>query len=532
MSPASASPSRLWWRIAVLCLLPLEILFVTLGHEPGKMGSASGWAATLVERSSVILRVAIAAAATFALVTSPRFAQVRDRLADDRARYPGEWLLLHLVAFAGFVQYTGWLFEGGAGPNLDRHAAGWVLLGLGVGATWLLSLAPARAWLGLAGAERAAIGASLFAAVVVWLFGLVAQSFWRPLAEATMFVVQAIVGLLYPNVVYDPASGIIGTPRLRLEIAPECSGYEGIALVTVFVSLYLWLFRERMRFPHALWLLPAGWVAIWLANVARIAALVAVGTSISPDIAAKGFHSQAGWIAFTAIALGLIALSHRLGLVMTGPPVPYEKRITQAPALLVPFIALLVASMISAAFSSGFDALYPLGVVATFAALWRYRRQYRAYEFAVSPVAVGIGASVFGLWMLLTGAPAPGPGKSLPEMPAMLAALWVAARAFGSVITVPIAEELAFRGYLLRKLVAGDFEQVSPRRFTVFSFAASSILFGLMHQSVVAGTLAGAGFALAVYWRGRLWDAVVAHMTANALIAVAVLGFGRWDLWL
>lgn len=532
MSSPPATPSRLWWRVAILLLLPLEILFVTLGFEPRKMAAASGWATTLVERSSVILRVAIAAAATFALVTSPRFAQVRDRLADDRERHPAEWLVLHFVCFAGFVQFTGWLFAGGAGPHLDPYAAAWVLLGLVVGGTWLLSLAPARAWKSLLVSERAAIGASFFAAVVVWFFGLVTQTFWRPLAEATMFVVQAIVGLVYPNVVYDPASGIIGTPRLRLEIAPECSGYEGIALVTLFVSLYLWLFRSRMRFPHALWLLPAGWVAIWLANVARIAALVVVGTSISPDIAVKGFHSQAGWIAFTAIALGLIAVSHRLGLVTSGPPVPYDKRITQAPALLVPFIALLAASMIAAAFSSGFDALYPLGVVATALALWRYRRQYREYEFVVSPVAIGIGVSVFGLWMALTGAPAAGPGKSLPDMPAALAILWIAMRALGSVITVPIAEELAFRGYLLRKLVASDFEQVSPRRFTAFSFAASSILFGLMHQSWIAGTLAGVGFALAVYWRGRLWDAIVAHMTANALIAVAVLGFGRWDLWL
>ena len=74
--------------------------------------------------------------------------------------------------------------------------------------------------------------------------------------------------------------------------------------------------------------------------------------------------------------------------------------------------------------------------------------------------------------------------------------------------------------------------RVPPTRFTFFSFAVSSMLFGLMHQGWIAGTLAGAGFAVAVYYRGRLWDAIVAHMTANALIAIAVLGFGRWDLWL
>jgi membrane protease YdiL (CAAX protease family) len=48
---------------------------------------------------------------------------------------------------------------------------------------------------------------------------------------------------------------------------------------------------------------------------------------------------------------------------------------------------------------------------------------------------------------------------------------------------------------------------------------------------VVAGTIAGALFAFAQLRRGSIGDAVVAHAVSNALVAVAVLGFGRWDLW-
>jgi CAAX prenyl protease-like protein len=99
------------------------------------------------------------------------------------------------------------------------------------------------------------------------------------------------------------------------------------------------------------------------------------------------------------------------------------------------------------------------------------------------------------------------------------------------VVTVPIAEELAFRGYLIRKLVANDFEKVPTGTFTWLSFTVSSVAFGLLHDSWAAGTLAGAGYAGALYWRGRLADAVVAHMTSNALIAAAVLGGGWWSLW-
>jgi CAAX prenyl protease-like protein len=119
----------------------------------------------------------------------------------------------------------------------------------------------------------------------------------------------------------------------------------------------------------------------------------------------------------------------------------------------------------------------------------------------------------------------------LAELPAWQAGAWLVFRVIGSVVTVPIAEELAFRGYLIRKLVASDFEDVPPGQFTWLSFLVSSLLFGVLHNSWVAGTLAGAGFALALYQRGRIVDAIVAHMTSNALIAVAVLGFGQWNLW-
>ena len=41
-----------------------------------------------------------------------------------------------------------------------------------------------------------------------------------------------------------------------------------------------------------------------------------------------------------------------------------------------------------------------------------------------------------------------------------------------AVVTVPIAEELAFRGYLHRRLIDVDFDHVSLRRFTWLAFVA------------------------------------------------------------
>jgi hypothetical protein len=45
------------------------------------------------------------------------------------------------------------------------------------------------------------------------------------------------------------------------------------------------------------------------------------------------------------------------------------------------------------------------------------------------------------------------------------------------------------------------------------------------------GTLAGMAFALALRRRGQLLDAVVAHATANALLAGYALATGQWNLW-
>ena len=66
---------------------------------------------------------------------------------------------------------------------------------------------------------------------------------------------------------------------------------------------------------------------------------------------------------------------------------------------------------------------------------------------------------------------------------------------------------------------------------TGFSFLASSVAFGLLHERWLAGTLAGMAFALAAGRRGRLADAVVAHMTANGLLALLALATRNWGLW-
>jgi CAAX prenyl protease-like protein len=110
--------------------------------------------------------------------------------------------------------------------------------------------------------------------------------------------------------------------------------------------------------------------------------------------------------------------------------------------------------------------------------------------------------------------------------------LWIVFRALAATTTVPVAEELAFRGFLARRVVSADFQAVDFRRLSLAAVLVSSGIFGLMHgERWLAGALAGVAYAL-VLRRGRsMGDAVLAHATTNALIAISVLACGQWQLW-
>jgi CAAX prenyl protease-like protein len=125
----------------------------------------------------------------------------------------------------------------------------------------------------------------------------------------------------------------------------------------------------------------------------------------------------------------------------------------------------------------------------------------------------------------------PMPG-SLAATSAGVRDTWIGLRILGAVFTVPIAEELAFRGFLLRRLVDADFDSVLFRSTTWLAVLGSSVLFGLMHgQHWMLGVAAGVMYGLLLRRTGRMGDAVVAHAVTNALLAGYVLIFGQWQLW-
>jgi exosortase E/protease (VPEID-CTERM system) len=449
----------------------------------------------------------------------------------------GLWLAWHGLAFAVFILISMVLFTVGTAavrPSLLWPVA-WTVSGAIVLLLWLGTMAPPDFWWHWVHEEYAAVLGALLVGVGIWGGGKMSQAFWRPLAEPTFWLVRHLLGLMYADVYADLPQMVLGTATFAVIIAPPCSGYEGIGCVTLLLLLYLWLFRAHLRFPRALLLLPIGALAEWVANALRLTALIALGTAISPAVANGGFHSQAGWIAFLLVGLGLIAWTQWCHLFVVAPRAAAAPAHAQyATALLLPLIVMMATMVVTSAVSSGVDWLYPVRIGTTSVALWSFRHVYRRFAWTWSWPALVLGMAVFGMWMLLEPA---GHDRStvlaegLAQLPAGLRVGWVGFRVLGSVLTVPIAEELAFRGYVLPKLVTPDFETVRPGQCTWWACLVSSILFGMLHGRWLAGTLAGIGYALALRQRGQLADAVVAHMTTNALIAAYVLSQHAWSLW-
>jgi exosortase E/protease (VPEID-CTERM system) len=415
------------------------------------------------------------------------------------------------------------------------------------------------------------VGFAAFVTAIFWASSYVEQFtglFWSYTGKTTVDLVETLLAPFAGAPVIRPEPFVIGTDAFKVEIKKACGGFQGIGLISMLLGGYLWWFRQIHRFPQSFLLFPIGIGIIWLANAVRITALILVGIWIDPAIAIDGFHSQAGWITFLIVGLGTIWVAQQMRFFTLMPPADdglptgegddadraavalpatalapaasSEPGISHGPstvACLLPFLALTAVTILTQAFTSGFNYLYPLRVIAVAAVLWSLRRHYAPGREPISIVAVAIGVLTFLVWMAL----APGYGLEDPEKvaamdPAQLgqpsALLWLLFRVAGYTITVPIAEELVFRGFLARRLIDDDVERVPVGTFTWLSFLASSLAFGLMHGADwPRATLAGVAFALALYQRRRLSDAIVAHATINACLAGYVIATGSWTEW-
>lgn len=442
----------------------------------------------------------------------------------------GGWMAVHLsgVALLFLPLLTA------SGPDLNaffRQAlvpwlAGSLLATLGA----LFWLAPVQRWKRWLVEERYAPLLVLGFAVLIPDMGQLVLPLWdwQVLTLFTFTAVVLVLSIIGVEAQAEARDYLIGVDDFYVMVGQPCSGVEGFVLITCFVGLYGLLFRHELRFPHY-WLvvLPLGLMLSWMLNVLRISVLILIGARISPNLAVNGFHSYAGWMFFTLLALALMGVVHATPALHKLPERSAGPRLAEdwLAAHILPFAVFLIVGTIGAALTVHPDLAYPLRVVVVALVLGFFWRSLRAIRWSYDPVAVTLGALVGALW-IATQPPASDSARVLLDAlsgfgPVALA-VWVLFRLLGTALVVPVVEELFFRGYLLAKL---DFGGPLGRSFGVL---ASSALFASLHVRWIEALATGIVFALVIIRRNRLGDAILAHVAANSVIAVWAALQGDW----
>jgi CAAX prenyl protease-like protein len=204
---------------------------------------------------------------------------------------------------------------------------------------------------------------------------------------------------------------------------------------------------------------------------------------------------------------------------------------------LLPLFVLTLAGLVTEALAVRVDHLYFVRIALGAVCMWWLARSLTELAWSGRSFVYGLVAGVFGLllwtWMIPLDLERQAEIRSEYEALSPLRAYAeIGVRLLGSALVVPVVEEYAFRGYLMRRLHAPQFDTVRYSDCSWSSLIGSSVVFGVLHGGDwLPATLCGFLFSLAARKANSLHAAVVAHTTTNAAIAAAVLLFGRYD-WL
>ncbi|MEN8246781.1 MAG: exosortase E/protease, VPEID-CTERM system, partial [Thermodesulfobacteriota bacterium] len=415
----------------------------------------------------------------------------------------------------------------------------WLLFGVLTGLFFLLAIAPAKILMECIRQEKRIIVISLGVGAFLLVNAHFAASLWKPMSDLTFLLSSRLLALITPGLVYiDETAKHLGLGHFIVHIAPVCSGFEGIGLVTGFVSIYLYANRDKHRFPHALLLLPIGAIGIWCLNIFRISGLILIGYYGSEEIAVGGFHSQMGWITFLATSFGILWLAGKVPyfnkeeMPRTGADTP-GGFLSVPVATLLPLLVLLITTMLTAIFTTNFEWLYPvkaLAMAGTLLFVWK-SLALPFWRWSYPPLAAGAAVAV--MWIVIHGQDVDFSTtfrEVLGSAPVWLAILWLCFRFLGSVLLIPITEELAFRGYVLGRISKSGNLISGIIPLSIPAVLISSIAFGALHGAWIAGTIAGIVFACVRLRSDSVVDTIVAHGVAYLIIFIYAAVFGNWFL--
>lgn len=533
--PAKKTRTQPWLLIAIVLAIELALLSITYTNNftytcrAVAPATVCEFYSRAVERAILFLGVLL----ILFLARPALHQQLLERTGEIASRpvrsARSVWLAVQMAGVALILMP--WLFAAdGATPAMQLLAFPFWVAGAGfaIGGA-ALYLAPLERWWHLAKSMGPVSYLFLGLAIIAPELARAARGAWQiePLTNATFQMVVATLNLFGVEATARPQDLVLVSGKFAVAIGWQCSGVEGFGLTTIFVLCYFYAFAKDLRFPHAWVLLPIALVLSWLLNILRIAALFAIGKYFSRTLAANGFHSHAGWLMFSILALSVIWISRSVPWFRrehVALPSALPLRQDWVAARILPFAAFMISALLLSTFTVVPDLWYVVKVVFMAVALAVFIPLYRSRTWTVSPVAIAIGMVIGLLWLLADVAPiAPSPLQTaLAALPLWLLAVWVALRLFGTIFLVPVVEELFFRGYVLDRIDKGG------HAMRIVALAVSTAMFAALHGRWFLAAIAGLAFGLLYLWKRRLSDAVVAHMASNAVIAAYAVAMSNW----
>lgn len=520
--------------IAAVSIVETLLLSFLIQNAPGL--APTGIAVVVHDIQHWLFRFVIAYVASFAMLAYLRGGDAMAALSATGAQAPVRirWWLLHALLLIPLALLSAALYGNLLNLPFVALAVAWHACLIAAGVALIAAMAPLSVW---TKALRQTASLPLYALLpaVAAVFAIKgSQLLWAPAAELTFHIVQVLLRPFCSVLNSDLATLTLATDRFAVTISEVCSGLEGVGLMLAFCTAWLWYFRREYYFPRALIIVPAALLLVFLLNALRIAALVLIGDAGYARIASVGFHSQAGWIAFNLAAFAVAILARRSSWLNRGARRVEAHTENAAAAYLMPLLTILAVGMIVHALSAGFDLLYPLRFIGGAVVLWVYRRRYAGLDWSFSWRGIAVGGGVFCVWavfahFLTATNPIPAP---LSQMSALARIGWIGCRVAAAMVTVPLAEELAYRGYLARRLVSPDFASVAFRDIRLPALGLSAMAFGITHGALwFPGILAGLAYGMLAIKTERIGESVAAHAATNGLLAAYVLLFNQWQLW-
>jgi CAAX prenyl protease-like protein len=224
-----------------------------------------------------------------------------------------------------------------------------------------------------------------------------------------------------------------------------------------------------------------------------------------------------------------------------------KKLLTEYPMLrfAAPFLAFILMLGLKGVLPISARLQYPTQVALVSAVLLVVSRPLLYVKLARPAVSTLVGLLVFVIWIgpdrvwpgyrHLPIFENPVTGSAVGSLPIALTSdsLFLAFRIFGTIVLVPIIEELFWRGWLMRYLINADFQKVPLGSYSASAFWITAALFATEHGPYwEVGLIAGVIYNWWMLRTRNLMDCMLAHAVTNACLALYVVGLGHWEYWL